>query len=65
MGTDDGLALESLLSEEDLRFLKDLAAERRVTPQELAKQGIQSLIVRKTRPKLMPVSGEIRQFKLR
>lgn len=63
MSADDDMALEHLLSEEDLELLKSMAAQAGVTPEELAKKGIQDLITRRTRPRTMP--GTVQPFRRR
>lgn len=60
---DNDMALEHLLSDEDLELLKHLASERGMTPAELAKKGIQDLITRRTRPRSMP--GTVQPFRRR
>ena len=63
MSANHDMALEHLLSEEDLEFLRALAREEGVAPEELAKKGIQDLITRRTRPRTMP--GTVQPFRRR
>lgn len=63
MSANNDMALEQLLSEEDLEFLRLLASEEGVAPEELAKKGIQDLITMRTRPRTMP--GTVQPFRRR
>lgn len=55
--------LEVLLDDEDLELLRAEALRRGMTPEQLAKFGIQQELTRRTRPKAM--SGTIQPFRRR
>ncbi|WP_442108715.1 hypothetical protein [Pseudomonas sp. NUPR-001] len=59
----NGMALVDLLDGEDLELLKAEAARRGMTPEELAKLGMQQELTRRTRPRAM--SGTIQAFRRR
>lgn len=60
---DEQMALEQLLSDEDLELLTHMAHELGITPAELAKKGIQDTITKRTRPRSMP--GTVQPFRRR
>jgi len=63
MARNDGYELASLLDEEDLKFLEELAKANGLDVCQQAKEGIQQNIRRVTRPKRMP--GKIQAFRAR
>ncbi|WP_280042007.1 hypothetical protein [Pseudomonas sp. Hg5Tf] len=59
----NGMALEDLLDGDDLVLLKEEAARRGITPEQLAKFGMQQELTKRTRPKAM--NGTIQAFRRR
>lgn len=57
------MALEHLLNDEDLEFLTELAKQLGLSPDQLAKKGIQDTITKRTRPRSMP--GTVQPFRRR
>jgi len=57
------MALGRLLNDEDLEFLTELAKQLGLSPDQLAKKGIQDTITRRTRPRSMP--GTVQPFRRR
>jgi hypothetical protein len=58
-----GFDLEELADGEELKILKAEAARRGITPQEMAKLGIQKKLTERTRPKAM--TGTVQAFRRR
>lgn len=61
MGSDEQLDVKDLVGDEDLEFLKEIAAKSGVSIGEIAKEGIQEIITKRTRPRPMP--GTIQAFR--
>ncbi|SEJ53058.1 hypothetical protein SAMN04244572_04361 [Azotobacter beijerinckii] len=61
MGSDEQLDVEDLVGGEDLDFLREMATERGISPGEMAKEGIQEIIAKRTKPKTMP--GKVQPFR--
>lgn len=57
----NGIDLESLLDGDELEQLKAEAERRGVSPEQLAKIGIQQQIVQRTKPKAM--TGKVQAFR--
>ena len=57
----NGIDLESLLDGDELEQLKAEAERRGVSPEQLAKIGIQQQIAQRTKPKAM--TGNIQAFR--
>ncbi|KAF1004406.1 MAG: hypothetical protein GAK36_00075 [Pseudomonas sp.] len=57
------MTVGELVNGDDLEFLRELAAEKQVTVQQLIKEGIQQVIATRTRPK--PMKGAIQAFRRR
>ena len=55
--------LGQLLNDEDLEFLTELAKQLGLSPDQLAKKGIQDTITKRTRPRSMP--GTVQPFRRR
>lgn len=61
MPDEKGMELGELLDPEELELLEVEAAKRGMTPEELAKLGIQQELTRRTRPRAM--TGTIQAFR--
>lgn len=61
MPDEKGMELGELLDPEELKLLEAEAAKRGMTPEELAKLGIQQELTRRTRPRAM--TGTIQAFR--
>lgn len=60
---ENGMAIEDLVDGEDLELLKAEARKRGMTPEQMAKFGIQQKLTDRTRPKAM--TGTIQAFRRR
>jgi hypothetical protein len=61
MPDEKGMELGELLDPEELKLLEAEAAKRGMSPEELAKLGIQQELTRRTRPRAM--TGTIQAFR--
>lgn len=61
MPDEKGMELGELLDPEELKLLEAEAVKRGMTPEELAKHGIQQELTRRTRPRAM--TGTIQAFR--